>query len=57
MAQGYVSVDEIEQEAAASGEDACHLCQHPMIVHGINEIAKKIAPLRGRRQNQPWGAA
>src|SRR5215471_4934239 len=42
MLQGYVTVDEIEQEAPASGEDACHLCQHPTVVHGINEIAKRL---------------
>src|SRR5215475_14162865 len=42
MAQGYVTVDEIEQEAPASGEDARHLCQHPTVVHGINEKAKRL---------------
>jgi hypothetical protein len=42
MAQGYVTVDEIEQEAPASGENACHLCHHPTVVHGINEKAKRL---------------
>jgi hypothetical protein len=42
MAQGYVTVNEIEQEAPASGEGACYLCQHPPVVHGINEKAKRL---------------
>jgi hypothetical protein len=42
MAQSYVTVDEIEQEASASGEEACHLCQHPTVVHRINEKAKRL---------------
>jgi hypothetical protein len=43
MAQGYVTVDEIEQEAPASGEDACHLCQHPTVVHASTKKPKDCA--------------
>ena len=42
MVQGCVLVNEIEQEAATSGEEACHLCQHSVSVHSINETVKRV---------------